>query len=119
ATPRSGDARWQLTLHGGGRLQTGYSEDRPGIDLNHSGTVSLNQEVVFTVFTYDGNNNKRSVLDPNIRWRGSTFNHYEAGRWEDRPLTEDRGRGLGPPVAPPPTPYAQLPHLGPNQTVLS
>jgi hypothetical protein len=117
-TPRSGDARWQLTLHGG-RLQTGYSEERPGIDLNHSGTVSLNQEVVFTVYTYDANNQRRSMLDPNVRWRGATFNHYEAGRWEDRPFPDERGRGLGPPVGPPVTSFAQLPFLGPNQMVLS
>jgi protein-glutamine gamma-glutamyltransferase len=119
ATPRSGDARWQLTLHGG-RLQTGYSDERPGIDLNNSGTVSLNQEVVFTVYAYDGNNQLHSVLDPNIRWRGSTFNHYEAGRWEDRPLTQEPGRGmvLGQSAGPPATTYAQPPYLGPNQSVL-
>jgi protein-glutamine gamma-glutamyltransferase len=117
ATPRSGDARWQLTLHGG-RLQTGYSDERPGIDLNHSGTVSLSQEVVFTVLSYDGNNQLRSILDPNIRWRGSTFNYYDAGRWEDRPLTQEPGRGLGQTAGPPATTYAQPPYLGPNQIVL-
>jgi transglutaminase-like putative cysteine protease len=117
ATPRSGDARWQLTLHGG-RMQTGYSDERPGIDLNHSGTVSLNQEVVFTVVVYDSNSHMRSLLDPTVRWRGSIFNHYEAGRWEDRPLVDQPGRGLGLTAASPTTPYAQLPNLGPNQLIL-
>jgi len=117
ATPRSGDARWQLTLHGG-RMQTGYSDERPGIDLNHSGTVSLNQEVVFTVYVYDTNSFMRSLLDPNIRWRGTTFNHYEGGRWEDRPLVAEPGRGLGLNAGPPATPYAQPPNLGPNQIIL-
>jgi transglutaminase-like putative cysteine protease len=117
ATPRSGDARWQLTLSGG-RLQAGYAEDRPGIDLNHMGTVSLNQEVVFTVYVFDGNSHPRSMLDPNIRWRGSTFNYYEGGRWEDRPIAEERVRGLSLSAGPPATTWAQPSYLGPNQIVL-
>src|SRR5439155_26351270 len=87
-TPRSGDARWQLTLHGG-RLQTGYAEERPTIDLNHSGVVSLNREVAFTVTAIDNDSRPVLGLDPTSRWRGTTFNHYESGRWEERPIADD------------------------------
>jgi transglutaminase-like putative cysteine protease len=118
ATPRSGDARWQLNVNG--RMQTGYSDDRPTIDLNRTGTIGLNREVAFSVRAYDADGQPVTGLDPLTRWRGTTFNFYEDGRWDSRPSLDDRGMLFRPNVAPPQSnsPQATLPDLGPRQVVL-
>ena len=55
ATPRFGDASWEFTLQNH-RLQTGLSDERPSIDLNNKGTVTLNRDLAFEVqaFASDG-----------------------------------------------------------------
>lgn len=91
-TPRLGEARWEFTLKTSG-LQTGLSEERPSIDLNHEGLVSVNRDLAFEVraFLADGESPKLD-LPPNQRWRNSSFNFYNNGRWEYRPDAEHRDR---------------------------
>jgi transglutaminase-like putative cysteine protease len=92
ATPRFGDASWEFTLQNN-RLQTGISDERPSIDLNNKGTVSLNRDLAFEVqaFASDGATPKID-LDPTQRWRATSFDYYNNGRWENRPDPEHRDR---------------------------
>jgi hypothetical protein len=91
-TPRSGDARWEFSLRAGS-LQTGLNDERPGIDLNNSGLVTINRELVFEVRAFESDEvTPKTDLDPNQYWRTKTFNYYENGRWEDRPDGESRGQ---------------------------
>ena len=64
ATPRFGDASWEFTLQNN-RLQTGISDERPSIDLNNKGTVTLNRDLAFEVQAFaqrrrDAENRSRS-----------------------------------------------------------
>jgi hypothetical protein len=101
ATPRSGDARWDLALNGG-RLQTGVDDNRPGIDLNRSGTLQVSRDLVFEVLATrpsddpaDAADKPKTDLDPGQRWRSTVFNYYESGRWEFRPHSEEMRFGMG------------------------
>ncbi|HEX4591413.1 MAG TPA: transglutaminaseTgpA domain-containing protein, partial [Gemmataceae bacterium] len=47
-TPRVTEARWEVPA-AGTRLQTGVDENRPAIDLNHGGTLTVNRDRVFEV----------------------------------------------------------------------
>jgi transglutaminase-like putative cysteine protease len=85
-TPRVTEARWELSS-ASGKLQTGVDENRPVIDLNHSGTLTVNRDKVIEVHASldrDGRIPKLD-LDPNQRWRQMAFNSYENGRWDNRP----------------------------------
>lgn len=95
-TPRLGEARWEIALRSSS-LQTGLSEERPSIDLNHQGVVSVNRDLAFevTAFAADGETPKLD-LSPNQRWRNSSFNFYNNGRWEYRPDAEQRDRPAPP-----------------------
>jgi transglutaminase-like putative cysteine protease len=86
-TPRSGEARWELSLNAM-RLQTGVDDTKPDIDLNNSGTLRVNRDLVFEVQAYTLTPERQRVpktdLDPAQRWRGHVFNYYDRGRWENR-----------------------------------
>ncbi|MFO0809689.1 MAG: transglutaminaseTgpA domain-containing protein [Gemmataceae bacterium] len=99
-TPRSGDARWELLLHG--RLQVGL-EDRPAIDLNRSGTVKSNRDLVYEVVARTADGRPKTDLDPAQRWSNQRFNYYENGRWEVRQVfrRDQPGRINVEPVMPP------------------
>lgn len=92
ATPRIGEARWEIALRTS-NLQTGLSEDKPSIDLNHQGVVSVNRDLAFEVRAHEANGETPKLdLSPNQRWRNSSFNYYNNGRWEFRPDAEHRDR---------------------------
>ena len=57
-------------------------DERTQIDLNNSGTVKSNRDLVFEVVarTFDGR--PKTDLDATQRWRSRHFNYYEAGRWD-------------------------------------
>jgi hypothetical protein len=82
-TPRSSDARWEMAVPGS-RMQTGYSDDKAGIDLNGSGTLRVNHDVAFEVYAELRDHQPKLDLDLNTRWRGTSFNSYDKGRWENR-----------------------------------
>lgn len=85
-TPRATDARWELAGTSF-RLQTGVDENRPGIDLNRSGTLTVNRDKVIDVIaSIDEDGHIRKIdLDPGQRWRQMVFDSYEGGRWDNRP----------------------------------
>jgi protein-glutamine gamma-glutamyltransferase len=87
ATPRFSQHRWELSLAAHGRLETGLSEN--AVDLNHTGSVQQNSDVVFEVVAEDGAGRPRLDLSLDQRWRAASLTHYEAGRW-----SRDRNPGL-------------------------
>lgn len=95
-TPRSSDARWEMAVPGS-RMQTGYSDDRPAIDLNGSGTLRVNHDVAFEVYAESPGHEPKLDLDLNTRWRGTSFNSYDKGKWEN--LGNEVGTNPGPPWA--------------------
>jgi hypothetical protein len=98
-TPRSGEARWELTLNSA-RLQTGYDEKNPGIDLNRNGSLRANRDLVLEATAYSDFEGtiRKTDLDPGQRWRGQVFNYYDRGRWEVRRRALDReSTFVGPP----------------------
>lgn len=91
-TPRLGEARWEFAIRTSG-LQTGLSEEKPSIDLNHQGVVSVNRDLAFEVQAFEADGESPKIdLPPNQRWRNSSFNYYNSGRWEYRPDAEHRDR---------------------------
>src|SRR5262249_48787167 len=90
-TPRSGEARWELSVSGN-RFFTGLDERRPEIDLNHSGTLKVNRDLVCEVRAFSPDGRPKTDLDPGLRWHGATFNYYDRGRWENRPRFDDNRR---------------------------
>jgi hypothetical protein len=87
-TPRVTEARWELSGYGT-HMQTGVDETRPVIDLNRSGTLSVNRDKVFEVyaFTKDCLDPPPKVdVDPGQRWQQMTFNSYDHGKWDHRDL---------------------------------
>jgi transglutaminase-like putative cysteine protease len=93
ATPRSEAPPWELSLKQG-RLETGYPDERSnGIDLNRTGTLSINREIVLVIQAQDRFNHPKRNLDQNLRLRGSVLNTYHQGRWQylvQRQRSEDR-----------------------------
>src|SRR5947209_5624722 len=70
-TPRISEARWEIAGNKT-RIQTGVDDARPTIDLNNSGTLTVNRDKVFEVraFTKDCPNPPPKLdVDPNQRWR--------------------------------------------------
>jgi transglutaminase-like putative cysteine protease len=63
------------------RLETGAASD---LDLNLTGWVELDEEVVLVVTAEDAAGAPKLDLDPGQRWRGPVLDTYEAGRWESR-----------------------------------
>ncbi len=66
-----------LFIPAGARSQTGFS---PEMNLNNTGLIEGNNEVVMRVEAYDSRGDLVH-LDPEQRWRGITCSHYDAGRW--------------------------------------
>src|SRR5947209_11098094 len=52
-------------------------------DLNRSGSLRANRDVVFEVAAFSDLpcTIRKTDLDPGQRWRGRVFNFYEHGRW--------------------------------------
>jgi protein-glutamine gamma-glutamyltransferase len=98
-TPRATDARWELAGTSF-RLQTGVDENRPGIDLNRSGTLTVNRDKVIdvTASVDEAGHIRKIDLDPGQRWRQMVFDSYDGGRWDNRPPAAGNGdQRFGPP----------------------
>lgn len=98
-TPRTTEARWEFHT-AAARLQSGLDENRPTIDLNRSGIMSVNRDRVFTARAYivdrDGARIAKTDLEPGQRWRHMPFNSYENGKWDNRPFIEPQSRSSAP-----------------------
>jgi hypothetical protein len=120
-TPRVTEARWEIAGTTT-RIQTGVDDTRPTIDLNNSGSVTINRDKVFEVraFTEDRPNPPPKLdVDPNQRWQQSRFNYYSNGRWEYRDIGHYGMRGSrrsgGATLVPELKPIDTLANLGPGQ----
>jgi transglutaminase-like putative cysteine protease len=96
--PRS-TAIWQVPR--GERMESGLG-DEAGIDLNKTGTLSLDPEVAFEVTASNDPNGASSKLDLPLdqRWRGPVYRYYYNGGWHPK---NERGGGAStsePPSAP-------------------
>jgi transglutaminase-like putative cysteine protease len=85
--PRGGPEAWnplRLSPTGNqalipGPVQTGVADQ---IDLNRTGWVEVNDDVVMTVTAQDAALWPKTDLSPQQRWRGPIFDRYQDGRWE-------------------------------------
>ncbi len=132
--PRVTDAKWEYGSLAN-RLQTGYSDERPAIDLNLSGELNVSDEEAFTVRVETANGRPKLDLSPAQRWRGTTFNFYDRGKWQNRNWASyGDQRRMGRMVLPdagPIVPFVRprtlkrgeqaqgLPDLGPNQFIVT
>ncbi len=132
--PRVTDAKWEYG-NLANRLQTGYSDDRPAIDLNMSGELNVSDEEAFTIRVETANGRPKLDLSPAQRWRGTTFNFYDRGKWQNRNWAsygDQRRMGrLVLPDAGPIVPFVRprtprrgeqgqgLPDLGPDQFIVT
>jgi transglutaminase-like putative cysteine protease len=82
-TPRVGEALWSpndvLGLRKpGSHSQTGVGQE---IDLNSTGQVEVNDEVVVEVLAEDAAGRPKLDLPLDQRWRGMVLDMYQNGRW--------------------------------------
>lgn len=82
-TPRQSASQWNpLELLGkspaGARGETGISS---WIDLNRTGQIEVNEEVVLEIQAEDQEQQPKTDLDSEQRWRGMFLDQYENGRW--------------------------------------
>lgn len=123
-TPRTSEGRWRFEMPGR-RATTGIAEERPAIDLNFAGSVSISQDVAFHVRAATADGQPKLDLPANQRWRTTTFNWYENGRWLNRgfsrphptpdfPMPRTHRSSLPPEF----TEVPRLPDLGPDQYFL-
>ncbi|HEX3148360.1 MAG TPA: transglutaminase domain-containing protein [Gemmataceae bacterium] len=115
ATPRTG-SNWELGLNTRGKT-TGIS-DGP-VDLNTTGSISVNQERAFQVYAERLDGTPVTDLPVDLKWRVGPLQLYEGGRW---------GRNMfgGLQSADKARPFAEkfhnsrdrLPNLGPQQILL-
>src|SRR5262249_2075913 len=112
-TPRFGNQNWNLLnpAQTRGQMETGYS---PTMDLNQTGEVKVSDEEAFQVKVEKADGQPKLDLDPQQRWRGTTLDLYDNGRWgvRRRPLFGPWGRSVYPPV--PEGGRDDLPNLGPD-----
>ncbi|MBX7102865.1 MAG: DUF3488 and transglutaminase-like domain-containing protein, partial [Gemmataceae bacterium] len=98
-TPRIGETPWDYGTIAN-RFRTGISDDRPSIDLNHSGELRSSSEEAFVVTASLADGRPKLDVSPDQKWRGVTFNYYDRGRWENRRWVSagesSRGRNKGP-----------------------
>jgi transglutaminase-like putative cysteine protease len=82
-TPRLGSSQWNpLEMLGqsppGRRAETGVPM---GIDLNRTGQIEVDEEVVMEIQARDRNNQPKTDLNLEQRWRGMFLDQYDHGRW--------------------------------------
>lgn len=90
-TPRNGDARWELVLNT--RVAHVGIDERTQIDLNRSGSLKANRDLVYEVVAKTADGRPKTDVDPSQRWRSTHFNFYEAGRWDLRQEFRQDARG--------------------------
>lgn len=124
-TPRSVDAQWEMSSLSS-RHRIGYAEDRNLIDLNVSGELQSSSEVAFEVRAETADGQPKLDLPSTQKWRGTSFNYYDQGRWTNRGWSSrsfnpnrDRIPGeLRERMFRPPDPTGELPDLGPHKYFL-
>jgi hypothetical protein len=97
-TPRFGNRNWNLlNPQTRGQMETGYS---PAVDLNQTGEVRVSAEEAFQVKVENANGQPKLDLSPQQRWRGTTLDLYENGRWgwRRRPYAAGWSRRLYPSI---------------------
>jgi transglutaminase-like putative cysteine protease len=118
-TPRHGNERWNLLNPSppAGQMETGFSQNK-NIDLTPTGPVKVSEEVALEVFVADAAGNPKAGLGPEQRWRGTTLENYERGRWQLRYASRFRlpNRGF---LDVPEGSGADLPDLGPDRLLLT
>jgi hypothetical protein len=82
-TPRLSSSQWNpLEMLGrsppGARAETGAAA---WIDLNVTGQVEVNEEVVIEIQAQYRDSQVKTDLDPEQRWRGIFLDYYDNGRW--------------------------------------
>ena len=80
-TPRISKTNWHLTASFGPlQRQTGFAEL---VDVNRIGAIQVSQKLVFEVKVENANGGPVNDLTLH-RWRGTTLDSYERGRWNPR-----------------------------------
>lgn len=107
--PRPDVPLWNPAAHfgQGGRASTGASNE---MDLTGTGTLDLDSEIAFEVDVRQASG-APGTLAADSRFRQVELELYRAGRWRG---TTESTAGRGVPMA-----STQLPHLGPNQMLLT
>jgi hypothetical protein len=113
-TPRFGNRNWNLLnpSQTRGQMETGYS---PTMDLNQTGEVKVSDEEAFQVKVENADGQPKRDLSPQQRWRGTTLDVYENGRWGSRRrlMFFPGNRPIHAPI--PEGGRDDLPHLGPDE----
>lgn len=111
ATPQRNGAHWNPGLLGGHQnhaIPTGLSST---IDLNRTGTLTIDDRVAFEVDVRQPDGSPLVNLDPNQRWRGPTLDFYENGHWTNRALADVVEHDIRTELRP-----GTLPDIGPHLT---
>jgi transglutaminase-like putative cysteine protease len=112
-TPQLHSQHWDLLAsRGTGQMQTGYSNF---IDLTATGPIQLNDQVALNVYVEDADGKPKLDLDPNTRWRGSTLDYYQNGRWLRRRINRFILGNNSPVLVLPYGAREDLPDLGPDR----
>jgi transglutaminase-like putative cysteine protease len=95
ATPRGTPSPWNaFDALGQPRQNTpGQTGLRPGMDLNRTGSIELNDELALEVKVEEASGEPKLDLDVAQRWRGQFLDVYRDGRW-----TRAANAGLGAPT---------------------
>jgi hypothetical protein len=104
-TPRHANPEWNFGLRGIRGLTSGLGDG--SIDLNRTGRIQPNNEVVMEVYARNADGTAKVDLDEFQRWRSTTLSSYSNGRW---PRIRLPSRG---------SPAPEVPDLGPNQFTLT
>src|SRR5262245_5346061 len=115
ATPRSG-SQWELGINTRGRT-TGLSEGP--VDLNTTGTVTVNKERAFEVRAEDADGNPVLELPSDQRWRVKALHNYDGGRWLWTQFGFQTADRVAPPVGASRDARRKLPNLGPQALYLT
>jgi hypothetical protein len=111
AVPRITDTTWEYGSIAN-RLRTGINDERPAIDLNVSGELSVSEEEAFAVQVVNALGQPKLDLSPSQRWRATSFNYYDRGKWQNRNWASFRDqRRMGRMVVPNPGPIAPFVRL--------
>lgn len=111
-TPRSSAPAWQF---GRSKLETGMTSEQ-SVDLNKSGDLQVNRDVVYEVTARNRDGTPHRELPADQRFRYYTFAGYEGGRWQKINMNKQNtafARGAAMPIE------KVSPDFGPGQVELT